>query len=267
MKTKLIIPILLFLIFPFSLFAGWVIIEQKTSPQGITTHDTISIQGNKMRSGGKEATYIYDLNKNEITVINNFYKTYWTGSVEQYRAGLIAGIKAEIDVMVAKLPKERQESARAQFESMLMLFDSNDGNPKKNENKVSTKKIADRTEILGYSTQRHEFYLNGEKKMTIWISEKVNISKDFDLDKFSALLNKMMNNNAQLSIKSTPEYTKIMKQGYPLKTIEFVGKNEIIGEVISAKNINLPESHFKADPTFKAITIEELVRSMRNQRR
>ncbi len=261
-----IIVIILFLT-PTSLFAGWVIVEKKTSPQGITTHDTISVQSNKMRSGGKEATYIYDLNTNEITVINNFYKTYWTGTVDQYRAGLIAGIKAEIDAMVSKMPKDRQEAARAQFESMLQLFDANDGNPKKNENKVSSKKIADRTQILGYNTQRFEFYLNGEKKLASWISEKVNISKDFDLDKFSAFMNKMMNNNAQLSMKSTPEYTKMMKQGYPLKTIEYVGSNEIVGEVISAKSQNLPDSHFKPAPSFKAITLEELVRSMRNQRR
>ncbi|MDD2411630.1 MAG: DUF4412 domain-containing protein [Bacteroidales bacterium] len=251
---------------PTSVFAGWVIVEQKSSPQGIITHDTISVQNNKMRSGGKEATYIYDLNKNEITVINNFYKTYWTGTVEQYRAGLIAGIKVEIDAMVSKMPKDKQEAARSQFESMLKVFESQDGNPKKNENKVSTKKIIDRTQVLGYNTQRHEFYLNGEKKLTTWISEKINISNDFDLDKFSAFMNKMMNNNAQLSIKSTPEYTKMMKQGYPLKTIEYVGSKEVVGEVLSAKKQNLPDAHFKPNPSFKAITIEELVRSIRKPR-
>lgn len=264
-RVYLLFIISLFFI-PKSVFAGWVIVEQKTSPQGLIAHDTISIQNNKMRSGGKEATYIYDLNKNEITVINNFFKTYWTGTVDQYRAGLIAGIKVEIEAMVSKMPKEKQEAARAQFESMLKLFESQDGDPKKNENIVSTKKIVDRTQILGYNTQRHEFYLNGEKKLTTWISEKVNISNDFDLDKFSAFMNKMMNSNAKLSIKSTPEYTKMMKQGYPLKTIEYVGSKEVVGEVLSAKKQNLPDAHFKPDPSFKAITIEELVRSIRKQR-
>lgn len=256
-----------FMIFSISpIFAGWVIVEKKTTPQGLITYDTISVQNNKMRSGGKEATYIYDLNKNEITVINNFYKTYWTGSPEQYRVGIINGIKGEIDAMVARLPKEKQESARKQYEAMLNVFDNSDGNVKKDD-VLSTKKIIDRTQVLGYDTQRYDFFMKGEKKMTIWISEKVNISKDFDIAKFAEFMRKMMNNNARLSIKSSVEYTNILKKGYPLKTIEYVGKSEVIGEVVSADNKKLPETMFYVTPGFRAITLEELVKSMRNPKK
>lgn len=268
MKNKIgkLLIVFFTLIISTPAFAGWIIVEKKTTPQGLITFDTISVQNNKMRSGGVEATYIYDLNKNEITVINNFYKTYWTGSPEEYRAGIINGIKNEINVMVSKLPKEKQEAARKQYEALLLVFDSSDGNVNK-EDMLSTKKVIERTQVMGFDTQRYDFFMKGEKKMTIWISEKVNISKDFDIDKFSAFMKKMMNNNARLSVKSSVEYTKLLKKGYPLKTIEYVGKKEIVGEVVSADNKNLPEAMFKVTPGFRAITLEELVKSMRNPKK
>ncbi len=264
MKNKVCALILIGLFFlSFTpLFAGWVIVEKKTTPQGLITHDTIYVQNNKMRSGGAEGTYIYDLNKNEITVINNFFKTYWTGTPEEYRTGIIKGLKEEIDAMVSRLPKDKQESARKQYEAMLTVFDNSDGDTSK-DFPVSTKKIVDRTQVMGFDTQRYDVFMKGEKKMTIWISEKINISKDFDIDKFGAFMRKMMNNNAKLSIKSSVEYTNLMKKGYPLKTSEYIGKNEIKGEVVSADNIKLNESIFKPSPGFKLITIEELVKSMR----
>lgn len=244
------------------IFAGWVIVEKKTTPQGLITHDTIYVQSNKMRSGGAEGTYIYDLNKNEITVINNFFKTYWTGTPEAYRTGVINGLKEEIDMMVSRLPKEKQDAARKQYEAMLIVFDNSDGDTSK-DFPVSTKKIVDRTQVMGFDTQRYDIFMKGEKKMTIWISDKVNISKDFDIDKFGAFMRKMMNNNAKLSIKSSVEYTSLMKKGYPLRTIEYIGKNEIKGEVVSADNIKLSETLFKPSPGFKLITLEELIKSMR----
>lgn len=264
MKNKAynLILLCLFLVFSSPIFAGWVIVEKKTSPQGLITHDTIYVQNNKMRSGGVEGTYIYDLNKNEITVINNFFKTYWTGTPEEYRKGVINGLKEEIDAMVARLPKEKQESARKQYEAMLIVFDNSDGDTSK-DFPVSSKKIVDRTQVMGYDTQRYDIFMKGEKKITIWVSDKVNISKDFDIDKFGAFMRKMMNNNAKLSIKSSVEYTNLMKKGYPLKTIEYVGKNEIKGEVVSANNIKLSENLFKPSPGFRAITLEELIKSMR----
>ena len=168
--------------------------------------------------------------------------------------------------MVARLPKEKQESARKQYEAMLTVFDNSDGNVKK-EDVLSTKKIIDRTQVLGYDTQRYDFFMKGDKKMTIWISEKINISKDFDIAKFAEFMRKMMNNNARLSIKSSVEYTNILKKGYPLKTIEYVGKSEVVGEVVSAENKKLAETMFSVTPGFRAITLEELVKSMRNPKK
>lgn len=247
-----------------NLTAGWIIVEKKLTPQGLSTHDTIYVQNNKMRSGGKEASYIYDLNRNRVSIINNFYKTYWTGTPEEYRLGVIEGLKEEIDVMVAKFPKEKQKEARENFEAVLMVFDTNDGNPKP-EDKVSYKKIVDKTKVLGYETQRYDFYLKGEKKITIWVSPKIDISKDLDMDKYTKFMLKMMNNNPNLSIKTAPEYAKLIKNAYPLRTIEYLGSQEIVGEVVLVENKRLPESLFTVNQSFRQLTLPELIRSIRKK--
>ncbi|MEI6347022.1 MAG: DUF4412 domain-containing protein [Bacteroidota bacterium] len=254
----------LFIIFIFSLksFAGWMFIEKKTNSQGLTTNDTIVVQNNKMRSGGKEATYIYDLDLQKVTVMNNFYKTYWTGSPEAYREGVIAGLKEQMEVIVNRLPKEKQAAARSRLEGIMSAMSApKESAPKKEV--VDVKKIIDKIMVLGYNTQRYELWMEGKKKISIWISEKILINSDFNLDKFNQLMQRLMSNNPKLAIKSSSEYIAILRKGYPLKSTEYLGNGEVKSEVVYANKQNYAPVLFSPGPSFKAVPLDVLIKSMK----
>jgi hypothetical protein len=228
----------------------------------MVSYDTIIVQNNKMRSGSKEGTYIYDLDLNKITVLNNFYKTYWSGTPEAYREGVIAGLKEQIDVIVNRMPKEKQAAARKRLEDMMGAF----SNPSPNSTQkdvIDVKKIIDKIIVLGFNSQRYELWLEGKKKIAIWTSEKILINADFNIDKFKALMQKLMSNNARLAIKSSSEYISILKKGYPLKTIEFQGNGDITGEVVYAKKVNFSPSIFQPNSEFKPVPLDVLTKSMK----
>lgn len=243
-------------------YAGWIFVEKKTNSKGMTTFDTIVVQNNKMRSGSKEATYIYDLNAQRITVMNNFYKTYWSGTPEAYKNGVIEGLKAQMEVIVNKLPKDKQGAARQRLEGVLAGMQNPDQLNTK-ESPVTVKKVIDKITVLGYNTQRYELWIEGKKKLAVWISEKISIQNDFNLLKFNLLMQKLMANNPKLSIKSSSEYIDVLKKGYPLKTIEYQGNGEVNGEVVMAKKANFPSSVFAPDASYKMVTLSVLIKSMK----
>lgn len=260
MKKTLLLFALIFLV--NHLFAGWLFIEKKTNPQGLTTFDTIVVQNNKMRSGSKEATYIYDLDNRKITVMNNFFKTYWCGSPEQYREGVINGLKEQMELIVSKLPKEKQAASKAKLEAIVQEMQN--PNPQKSpEIAVDVKKIIDKISVLGYNTQRHEFWIEGKKKLSVWISERILINNDFNLEKFNQLMKQMMSNNPKLAIKSSSKYIDVLKKGYPLKSIEYLGNGEVASELIVAQKGNFSNSLFLPSAVFKAVSLPTLIKSMK----
>lgn len=260
MKKSIILT--LFLFFVAQSFAGWMFVEKKSNPQGMTTYDTVYVQSNKMRSGSKEATYIYDLDAQKITVINNFYKTYWTGTPEAYKQGVIAGLKEQMEVIVNRLPKEKQAAARKRLEDMLAEMQK-PTNTVTTASQVVVKKIIDKITVLGYNTQRYELWIEGKKKLSVWTSEKILINNDFNLAKFSALMQRLMSNNPKLAIKSSAQYIDVLKKGYPLKTIEHQGNGDIVGEVVVAKKSNYPASIFTPSPGCKMVALDVLIKSMK----
>lgn len=244
------------------LFAGWMFIEKKSNPQGLTSFDTIVVQNNKMRSGSKEATYIYDLDAQKITVMNNFYRTYWTGTPDQYREGVLIGLKEQIELIVTRLPKEKQVESRAKLEGIMQEMQ----NPTAGKSAgiaVDVKKIIDKIMVLGYNTQRYEFWIEGKKKLSIWVSEKILINNDFNLVKFGQLMQRLMSNNPKLAIKSSAQYIDVLKKGYPLKTIEYLGGGEIASELVFAKKGNYSNSLFAPSSQFKIVPLATLIKSMK----
>jgi len=250
------------LTFSLKSFAGWMFIEKKSNPQGMTTFDTIIVQNNKMRSGGKEGTYIYDLDAQRITVMNNFYKTYWTGTPEAYRTGVIAGLKEQMEVIVNKMPKDKQAAARKRLEGIMNEM-ANPSPKNTSADAVSVKKIMDKIMVLNYNTQRYELWMEGKKKLSVWVSEKIQINSDFNLAKFNALMQRLMSNNAKLSIKTSSQYIDVLKKGYPLKTVEYLGTKEISGEVVFAKKANYPATLFAPGAGFKMVALDALIKSMK----
>ncbi len=259
---KICFSLLVLSMFSVKSFAGWMFIEKKSNPQGMTTFDTIVVQNNKMRSGGKEATYIYDLDAQRITVMNNFYKTYWTGTPEAYRSGVIAGLKEQMEVIVNKMPKDKQAAARKRLEGIMESME-NPSEKSTGQNAVSVKKIIDKIIVLNYNTQRYELWIEGKKKLSVWVSEKILINGDFNLTKFNALMQRLMSSNAKLSIKSSSQYIDVLKKGYPLKTIEYMGNKEISGEVVFAKKANYPVTLFSPSAGFKLVALDVLIKSMK----
>jgi hypothetical protein len=253
---------LFLLVFSMKSFAGWMFVEKKSNPQGMTTFDTIIVQNNKMRSGGKEATYIYDLDAQRITVMNNFYKTFWTGTPEAYRTGVIAGLKEQMEVIVNKLPKDKQPPARKRLEAI--MDEMQNPNPKNSgPDAVSVKKIIDKITVMNYNTQRYELWMEGKKKLSVWVSEKILINNDFNLVKFNTLIKRLMSTNAKLSIKSSSQYIDVLKKGYPLKTVEYLGNKEISGEVVLAKKAVYSNALFTPGAGFKMVALDVLIKSMK----
>ena len=251
---KYIFNLLIFILLSCSTsFAGWKIIMKEKGSVGEKT-EVILYQYNKMKSVG-DMIIIYDMNVSEMSILNPATKVFWKGTTKDYKAGIVEMMKKRMDVEIQNVPEYQRPMVEKMYKESLDKFI--EGTLDTTKTIIEIKKIGTKQNIANYATTKYELWVNNFKKMELWVSDKIDISKDFNYDVYSTFMKELMNSRKDLSYNYSKEFMDLVKKNFALKSFDVDSDTQ--REAVSATKENIPESEFAIPEDYKAIPLGELL--------
>lgn len=255
MKAKVILSLFIVLFLTSQAFAGWMVESVNRDTNGEETTEILYVQKNKMKSVGPEMIMITDLDKNLLYIVNPKpeFKIYWSGTPEEMRKGIEEMTKQMEEAYLKNMSPEQREQYKQYKESMKEK-------PKEpaTKKKFEVKKTSEKAIVAGYPTRKYQVWVNGELKEELWISSKIKIKDEIDLNKLEKFKEAMSGPEEEESYESSPEYMALMEQGIPLKSINYSNQGNSVNEVKKVEKRKIPDSEFKVPKGYKKISLLEL---------
>jgi len=244
-----------------SLFAGWVITEETSHPMSdaLVVSETILIQDQKMKTASSDGTFIFNLKTDEIILINDKDKIYWSGNIESFREEASETMKMIVDELLEQFPEQQREMFKSMFDGMAEMYD--EPNPEiMDALSVSVEKTGESETIAGYESRKYTVTANGKQVEEVWISSRPNISGEFDMKELHEVLN-------QISPVASPEdyygfsdkYLDLLSSGFVMRTVDADGMRT---EVTNIEEKQIDDSEFLPGPGYKKMDLTELFKMM-----
>ena len=253
--AKVFLLLLVTLLLTPPIFAGWVGEQVTTDSEGKETTEINYMQQNKVKTVGAEEIIIIDLEKNLFYMISPEHKVYWSGIPEQMRKEMEETQKKMEEAYLQKLTPEQQEQYKKYKES---TEKETKEAAKEKKIKLEVKKTSETTTIAGYPTRKYQVWVNGELKEEKWISTKIKIIDEIDLEKLEKFQKAMSGLEAEESYGSSPDYMHLMEIGAEMKTIVYYEGGSTITETKKIEKKQIPDSEFKVPKGYRKLSLFEL---------
>ncbi len=243
-------------------FAGWVTQSTTTysagegmPPEG-SDEQTMYLQNNKLKTVNVgDQTVIFDVDKGEMMVLIPERKVYFSGKPED----IMNAVKAMADKMKQAMMAQMTPEQRKAYEQY-MEQPQEEAAPKK---KREVKKTNEQATIAGYPATKYEVWVNDELDEELWITTKVKLSDEIDIDAVSNMMKAMGTPGEEASFEMTDEYLELMRQGAPLKTVHYEnGEQQYVEETTNVQKKDIPASEFVPPADYKKLTMEEAMSHM-----
>ncbi len=257
--------VLVFFILTIKAYPGWILTVENydTDNQEKRSHK-VYFQENRIKIVDPDLTTIFDLNQNMITFLKPQIHMFWKGTVEDYLKEVRETFELMIDLEVKKLPEEKQDEAKRTFETMMRIMEHPDTASALD---IFIRETAEKDTILGYETAKFQVFLNGVIIEDLWISGKLDVSRDLDQSKYLYLLSQLSTGfENELVYQAAAEYKHLIHNTYILRTKEYKIGYQTVKEVVDMRQEALDESVFLPPPDYKPVTLTELgIIAMDNQ--
>jgi hypothetical protein len=275
LKYKTILLILLFLSSSSRTWAGWVIerviYSVPVNSEGSSKQKIKSIfyfSKNRLKSLQGNSGMIVNYNNNQVFAFNPAKRLYWGGTIDDYINEInrsVSQSKERIKESLNNMPPEQRKAIEEEMKKQGIRVPSEADQPNMKV-KVKIERTSDKKDIAGYDATRYKIYTDGVLYQELWVTEDVDVYKEIDMKKMNDFQFKVNETLSSLysgkdaSVESSLEYQKIFERGYPLKTIQFLGPNQAIIEVVSAKEIGIADSEFEVAKSFSKATLQEVMK-------
>ena len=199
-------------------------------------------QGNKVAVYQKNAVFITDIATNTLINIIPSRKIYAVNDIDEF-------IK-KIEKIVAQIKQQQPQG-----------WKKPGGKPLN----VVAKKTGKKKNFLGYPAELFEIYSNNVKVRDVWITDKIPLKKEIDVEKAFEKRFKIEDIFVELSgtkdIEATPEYKNLFKGGrVSMMMISYNNGSEEIERVTQVEIAKIPEHIFEVPRGFKKVPIEQFMR-------
>lgn len=249
-------------IFPLLSHGGWVITFITKTPDGKEKEELLYVQNNIMKSKS-DYTFIYNMNTSEMTMMNDSAKVYWKGTTKDYKNGIVEAMKLKIAEELKSLPENQRPYAERMYNDALDKFISNQGVDTV-QVVTEVKKTEEKILVAGYETEKFEVWVNNIKKMDMWISEKINISKDFNYTAYVQFMKELTNSRSDLAFQTSPEYIGLLNKGFCLKSYD--GVFELYKEAVKVEKKTIGHEEFEVPSDYKLISIGDILQEQNKSR-
>ncbi|GEM_PF-2030676 len=199
-------------------------------------------QNNKVAVYQRDAVFITDIGTNTLINIVPSRKIYAINDIDAF----IRKIRKIVAQIKAQQPPERKKSQ---------------GSPLK----VTVKKTGKTKSFLGYPSKQVILYANNKKAKELWITDKIPLKKEIDIDKAFKKRFQIEDIFVDLSgtkdIEATDEYKNLFRGGWvSMMTITYNAGTEDIERVTQVQITKIAEKIFEVPKGFKKVSIEEFMR-------
>ncbi|KRT66392.1 MAG: hypothetical protein XU11_C0009G0037 [Candidatus Dadabacteria bacterium CSP1-2] len=267
---------LVFLCFSSSVRAGWIIEQviysvatssKESSKQKIKSKFYFSKNRVKSLQGNSEI--IINYNSNQIFIVDSGRKLYWGSTIDEYISEIarsVAQSRKKLEESLKNMPPEQRKAIEEEMKKQGLRLP---GEAKQSDMKVQVRieKTPDKQTMAGYNATMYKIYTDGAVYQEIWVSDDMSVYKDIDMNKMNDFQNRVNETLSSLytssggGLESSLEYQKLLEKGYPLKTVQVVGQNKGIIEVVNAKETEIGNSEFEVMKGFRKTTLEEVMKT------
>lgn len=256
MKAQKKVTFVIALLFlSIQVFGGWVITSETDEGTGSKELEKTYIQNNKIKTETQKDISIFNLETNHLYLLNPLNKTYWAGTLPEFKSEVIEGMKSKMESALANLPAEHQEMFRKKYQEMIDKVE----NEQSNTSKVfEMKQTEESITILDYRCEKYQFFKDETLTEDIWITPEIKINKELNIEKFKDFFTGFSNVADQSSAENTPEFFELLSQGYPMKSIKYHENFKISTTVVSIVSKQIPESVFTVPVGYSEVNIMDL---------
>ena len=199
-------------------------------------------QDNKVAVYQKNAVFITDISTNTLINIVPSRKIYAVNDIDEF----IRKIRNIVAQIKAQQPQAQKNTDNAPMN-------------------VTVKRTGKKKSFLGYMSEQVELYVNNKKAMVLWITDKLPLKKEIDVNKAFEKRFQIEDIFVELSgtkdIESTKEYKELFKGGkVSMMTITYADGTEEIERVTQVEITKIPKHIFEVPKGFKKVPIEQFMR-------
>src|SRR5262245_47366535 len=234
---------------------GWRIIATTGSPSPATSPGDLAqivtaISQNKIKYETRVWAQVIDLKAQRLIVINHLSRAYWEGPIDEYVAAMskrAQEARARLDKVMQRMPAEQRlilEKRGGPFETFAPTLT------------ITLTRSSQQENIAGYKARKYKISRNGEPYEDTWIAAKINLSAEVDMQKLQEFIGKLQTARTSPPGVVLAELTKLIEQGYPVKTVNLFSNRT--KEVTLAEKTNIADTEFAIPSDYSQQTLTDL---------
>lgn len=249
-NSYLLLTVIVLIITPINcVYGGWIVYENNLI-LGTTT--IVKIQDDMMISETENEVNIYDMRSGTITMYYKEPKVYWSGSVDEYRKGMVASLQEFLKMVNGEMAVYVKDMILSSKQPLTLEFANND-----NINFIKTSAVS---KIGGLSSVKYDIFINGRIYKNVWVTETITPFKNTDVKTcitWDRVMSPSIGND--YFYEDTQDFVDILKRGYITKitNVEAGNMTELVVERVEITTI--PEEAFMLPEGYTFISIEKLL--------
>jgi hypothetical protein len=227
---------------------SWTIIEEQPETGYQLSY---YIKGSKMAVVDEFSTLVYDTKNSNMTVILPQIRAYYTGTLLEYREGMVAQVKT------------RAQKARGENKKLLLQMadalekattSSRDISPD-----IEVRLVSDGPVVLNYPTKKYQVIVNGKVRREMLISNELPVFSQIGFEGIAAF-RRQMSLFVQYNVffEDNAQYIALMDQGLMLSYTDFEAGYAIKTLVKSVSQRVFSDKQFLPPTGYKKLSAAEL---------
>jgi len=230
-------------IVPGTAHAGWVITSRHGSGKRFDSEATY-FQKDRIRAESGQTAHVMDFVARRIIWIDHAERRYSVMTFEQFR----------------QMIRESMRAARQAMDEMKARGIAIPGQAAKPKGKVTVSRIEGAT-VAGYACDGYRIFVGGKPEEDLWVTRKIDLSSEIGpavMKEFEDLSREMRRTGfASRSFEEDPAYEKIVRAGYPMKTVD--KESGYVNEVTRVERKSIDAALFAEPRGYRKQTFEEMM--------
>lgn len=251
----------LIIIYPVTLSAGWLIVEKKEDRFGNFSMQSLFIEQQKVRIENPTSTFIFDLSKENVTLIFHQQLVYWSGSAALLKDEFIASIEQQIVVMMEQMPQQERDKAKIEFDQLLLEMRKGAADSLV-LNRFSVMQSDSVSEILGHKARQHFIMVDTTVIEEVWISDEIQPYQSISFEKLTAMMQLFSRPNVLSAARQSRAWEQAIKNGIVLRSVIKTPFGKNVMEVAQLRETPIRAEVFLPPDAYRKVIATEAIAIM-----
>jgi len=248
--------LVLIILLPFRVSAGWVITGRYIDRDGRTILKRYFIQNNEIKVERFNLIYSCNLKTESIIIVDPenlvFVKTTLKAYTEKIKGAKLSRLNELLKIIPEDQRKEYEKLYRAQVEQAVKL-------PLYPDDSLSITRQVDTVKLLGHRTTKFNISQNDLTREEFFFTNEVDISDEIDLNVFLRYVYLLEPEDKTVKYRASKKYSNIVGNGLVLRRFMFEDGYRTEWQVNKIEKKNIPAYEFGSPDLCKELNLDEWI--------